>query len=72
MTLKDHVSGTSLFSYYREGILYYITDTGLEFEVPVSDTGNGSFKASERSLNMMRWIRPQLLKNEQARQECSL
>ena len=71
MTVKDHVTGNQLvhFKYYREGILFYETDLGLLFEVPISDTGNGNFNAEEKAINFMRWIRPQIERNEKARKE---
>jgi hypothetical protein len=71
MSLKEQVlNGQKVhFKYYRKGILFYETDLGLLFEVPTSDTGNGTFNAEEKALNFMRWIRPQLERNEKARRE---
>ena len=51
------------FSFYREGILYYKTEKGLLFEVPISDTGNGCFNVEDRAMLFMRWIRKQLKAN---------
>ncbi|MFY0656201.1 MAG: hypothetical protein JXR12_05525 [Neptunomonas phycophila] len=45
---------------YRKGELYYSTDCGFEFPVPVSDTGDGIFLAEDKALTYMRWIRKQL------------
>lgn len=72
MNIIDHVRGGQLahFRYFREGILFYETDSGLVFEVPASDTGNGVFREQEKAINMMRWIRPQIEKNEKAKMEC--
>lgn len=46
------------FSFYREGNLYYETECGFKFKVPISDTGTGTFLAEERASHFMRWIRP--------------
>ena len=54
------------FKFYRMGILYYETEKGLLFEVPVSDAGTGIFNAEDKAINYMRWIRPQLKKNAEA------
>ena len=54
------------FKFYRMGILYYETEKGLLFEVPISDAGTGIFNAEDKAINYMRWIRPQLRKNAEA------
>ena len=39
MTLKELVKGKKVrFSYYRNGELWYRTDDGFEFPVPIADT----------------------------------
>jgi hypothetical protein len=45
------------FSYYRDNKLWYETECGLIFPVPVSDTGNGTFLAEDKAIMFMRWIR---------------
>ena len=60
MSLKDHVKGRSSFKFYRSGIVYYLTDTGLEFPVPIDDLDGASVTASEKSLYFMRWIKKHL------------
>ena len=57
MKITDHVKGKSTFQYYRAGNLYYKTDTGFEFYVPVSDTNDATFNAEDKSIFFMRWIR---------------
>jgi hypothetical protein len=57
MKLTDHVKGMSTFSYFRAGNLWYITDTGFEFPVPVEDTDGATFDSSVKSLMLMRWIK---------------
>lgn len=61
MTLKDLVKGKKVrFLYYRDGELWYGTDDGFDFPVPISDTGTGIFKAEDSAIQYMRWIRKQL------------
>jgi len=45
------------FTYYRAGNLYYKTECGLEFPVPISDAGEATFNAKEKAMLMMRYIR---------------
>ena len=46
MTLKELVKGKKVrFKFYRDGELWYETDDGFEFPVPISDTGTGIFKS---------------------------
>ena len=51
------------FSWYRDGELWYVTETGFEFPVPVSDVGNGLF------IIYMRWIRKHVDMLEKAKHE---
>ena len=64
-TLKSLVSDGKLvhFQFYRKGDLWYKTDDGFEFAVPVSDAGDGVFLASDRAMLFMRYIRKQLEAN---------
>lgn len=64
-TLKELVSdGKHVhFQFYRKGELYYKTDDGFEFSVPVADAGDGVFLASDRAMFFMRYIRKQLAAN---------
>lgn len=57
ITLKEHVSGKVRFKYYRQGNLYYETDSGITFPVPISDTGDASFFAEDKAILFMRYIR---------------
>ena len=45
------------FSYYRDGSLWYVTEFGEIFSVPVSDIGNATFNAEEKALHLMRYMR---------------
>jgi hypothetical protein len=60
MTIKDHIQGFCRFSHYRAGHLYYVTSTGLEFPIPISDTNEATFPAEEKGIFFMRWIRKHL------------
>ncbi len=60
--IKEMVSGGKLvnFQYYRKGELWYKTECGFMFPVPVSDVGDGTFNAEEKAMLMMRYIRKQI------------
>ena len=61
MTLKELVKGKKVrFKFYRDGELWYETDDGFEFPVPIADTGTGIFKAEDGAIQYMRWIRKHL------------
>lgn len=59
MTLKDRVGrGKRVrFDSYSQGELWYRTDDGFLFPVPVGDTGNGVFLAEDKAILFMRYIR---------------
>lgn len=56
--VKDNKQAT--FLYYRDGDLWYATEDGFKFPVPVSDVGNATFPATEKALLLMRYIRKHL------------
>lgn len=56
-TLKDHVRGTVTFTHYFDGSLWYKTEDGFSFPVPVSDIGTATFLASDKAMLFMRYIR---------------
>ncbi len=58
--IKFHIKGSSTFAYYRDNALWYRTDTGLLFPVPIDDIGSAQFLCTERSMLMMRYIRKYL------------
>lgn len=45
------------FSFYRDSELWYKTECGFEFPVPISDIGNATFLAEDKALLFMRYIR---------------
>ena len=69
-TIKTMVKGKVVrFKYYRGGELFYETECGFIFPVPVSDTGHATFLAEDKALLFMRYIRKQLAKVAEARGE---
>ncbi|HEX3742724.1 MAG TPA: hypothetical protein VHW09_02295 [Bryobacteraceae bacterium] len=61
MTLKELVKNKRVrFKYYRDGELWYATEDGFEFPVPLADTGTGIFLADDGAIQFMRWIRQHL------------
>lgn len=48
------------FMFYRDGKLWYRTETGYAFAVPVSDTGTATFLPRDKAVFFMRWIRKSL------------
>jgi hypothetical protein len=57
MSIAQHVKGFSTFAYYRENHLYYTTDTGVTFPIPIEDAAGATFIDNENSIFFMRWIR---------------
>lgn len=58
--LAQEVRGKVTFQFYRDGSLYYKTEGGFTFKVPISDTGTGTFFPQDKGVFFMRWLRPQL------------
>ena len=48
------------FTHYFDGDLWYQTESGFKFPVPVNDIGNATFKATDHAPLFMRYIRKQL------------
>ena len=69
--LKDMVTDnkTVKFTFYRQSELWYVTECGFEFPVPVSDTGTGIFYREDKALLFMRYIRKHLASIEEGRAE---
>ena len=74
MDLKEQIKGVVRFQYYRDGALYYKTEAGLLFPVPIDDIGNATFMAEDKALLFMRYIRKQIafLKEQGARSSIGL
>jgi hypothetical protein len=68
LTLKELIKDKQVhFQFYRHGDLYYKTDDGFEFTVPVSDAGDGIFLNEDKAMLFMRYIRKQLALNEEGK-----
>lgn len=59
MNIKEEVSGNKMvtFVHYRDGELWYQTESGFKFPVPISDIGNATFLAKDRAMLFMRYMR---------------
>lgn len=62
MNIKDMVSNGKrvYFVRYQKNELWYVTECGFEFPVPISDTGDACFEKEDKALLFMRWIRKQI------------
>ncbi len=58
-SIKDMVKDNQkvTFKFYRDGQLWYDTECGFEFPVPISDAGTATFLAQDRAILFMRYIR---------------
>jgi hypothetical protein len=57
------------FSFYRDNQLFYRTEDGFEFPVPIDDVGNATFLAEDKAILFMRWIRKHIDTIEKAKKE---
>jgi hypothetical protein len=57
-SIKDMVKDKQKvsFLFYRDGQLWYETECGFEFPVPVSEAGTATFLAQDRAILFMRYI----------------
>ena len=74
MNLKDMVKGGQKvrISIYSRGSLWYITESGFEFPVPIGDraeVGNATFLAEDKAIYFMRYIRKHIQFLNDAREE---
>lgn len=61
-TLKEMVVNNQRvhFVFYRDNQLWYATECGFEFPVPIEEAGTATFLASDRAILFMRYLRKQL------------
>lgn len=57
---------------YKEGELWYVTEDGFEFPVPIADVGSATMLAKDKALLFMRYLRRHLTLLEQARAQASV
>lgn len=71
--IKDMVANGKqvYFMFYRQKELWYVTDCGFEFPVPIEDTGDGVFLKQDRALLFMRYIRKHIANIQQGQNECA-
>jgi hypothetical protein len=70
-SIKDMVKDNQkvTFKFYRDGQLWYDTECGFEFPVPVSDAGTATFLVQDRAILFMRYIRKYIEYLQKSRQE---
>jgi hypothetical protein len=70
-TIKDMVKDNKKvhFTFYKDRQLFYQTECGFEFPVPIDDIGNATFLAEDKAILFMRYIRKHLDTIEKAREE---
>jgi hypothetical protein len=58
-TLKEMIVDNQKvrFAFYRDGDLWYETECGFRFPVPIADAGTATFLAEDRAILFMRYIR---------------
>ena len=58
-TIKEMVINNQkvCFQFYRDRKLWYSTECGFEFPVPIEDVGNATFLNQDRAILFMRYIR---------------
>lgn len=71
MNIKEMVSdGKKVkFMHYRQKELWYVTETGFEFPVPIEDCGDGVFLAEDKAMLFMRYIRKHIEMLNKAKDE---
>ena len=61
MSIKDMIKNKNVtFTKYRQGNLYYKTECGVEFPIPISDLGEATVTSTEKAMLLMRYLRKHL------------
>jgi len=70
MNIKDIVKDKRVFfEFFRDSDLWYKTEDGFSFPVPISDVGKGVMKREDKAITYMRWIRKHLENIEAGKNE---
>ncbi len=71
MSIKEMVSSGKQvhFVHYQGKELWYKTECGFEFPVPIDDTGEAAFASQDKAILFMRWIRKHLAHIDNAKLE---
>ena len=59
------------FAFYKDNALWYRTDDGFEFPVPIADVGGATMLATDKALLFMRYIRKHVEMLASARAEAT-
>jgi hypothetical protein len=71
MNIKEMVKDKKVkFLFYKENELWYTTECGFEFPVPISDVGTASMNAEDKAIMFMRWIRKHIELINDSKKEC--
>ena len=58
MNIKDMIKDKTVkFIFYKDLSLWYVTECGFEFPVPIEDTGTATFLPKDKAILFMRYIR---------------
>lgn len=61
MNIKEMLKDKQVtLDFYRKGELWYTTECGFKFPVPIEDTGDGTFLPKDRAMLFMRYVRKQI------------
>ncbi len=55
------------FVFYRDRALFYETDNGFQFPIPIDDAGSATFNYDEKAILLMRYIRKHVENTKSAR-----
>jgi hypothetical protein len=68
MNIKEIVKNQNAhFVFYRDQSLFYETDNGFLFSVPISDAGSATINSEEKAIFLMRYIRKHIAHIESAK-----
>ena len=69
MKIKEIVKDQNAhFVFYRDKSLFYETDNGFQFPVPVEDAGSATLNKEEKAILLMRYIRKHMERTQAARE----
>lgn len=57
MNIKEQIRGSATFQFYKDKSLWYKTEKGFVFPVPIEDIGSATFLAHDKAILFMRYIR---------------
>ncbi|MGH1539242.1 MAG: hypothetical protein ACRBHB_02370 [Arenicella sp.] len=68
MNIKDIVKNQNAhFVFYRDNALFYETDNGFQFPVPINEAGSATLQKEEKAILLMRYIRKHVENTDKAR-----